>query len=971
MTSLRLIQPRIDLSNAAQAAMSFEHKAFTQAKEKNEYDKECTEKLQHIKNTRERQAAVAFQSGMMPQMGGGQNQIPGGFPQHINQNMQGPLTGPQMGMRMNGQNQQAAMQRQQQHQQPMQQQRSQPRPGNTVPLPDDISALSAQETAHVDQLANEIKNKTTPEDMKKIEQNLSNMTPEQRQYLANKKMEPMKYFFRSQALSQIRRNRPRPPFEAARAPNVGVDANGNMMGDHMMNAQQQRQMQNMSNLQRQSAFPGNPGQSMEPPNFMGNVENIQGQQADGLRSQEAGHLVVPASSNQAQFPTNNHNNNMFTQQMGQNGQGNMSGNTVNNQPQPLAQHHLQGGFKTAQERIQLQTAHARAQAAQTAQAQMAISGHGGQANPQTQPPLPGQSPVMPMLNQPMAPGQMSPSQMSPGQVPAAVRTPSRASNMPQHPSGVAGQNPMQGRPQIPQYIQEQLARMPPDQAQAFLMQQRRLALNNMARANLGQQTQPGQGQSMMSNQMNNAMMRGSISGSQTPNPAGMPQGQQMTPQQRQQRQNEAYKLQLLRQQNNGVEMTPDQGKHMDRVSFPPSILNMNGTSMQVPNNVKSWGQLKQWAASNPQIASPNDVPRLMMLQKLHLGQLISASASQIKDQNTQGQGATPFQGTQPPFTNAQGFPGGQQPHPAQMAAMRPISAQDIQMARQKLGPQASNFTDQQIREILFRNRQKQMMQAAQNRGMLEGNMQTGQPPTQSLAPAVPTVSQAMSQPPQHQPPQPATTPQAVHARNQAAAAAKGAKTATSKQVPKKRPSTDDTAEARPTTTPQMTQPTSVPDTQSTALPRAAPSFTPEQLAKMNPQQRAQVGLQARKPQQQNRGQPLIRAAAEEAWNKNLPPEVLDVYNEIAKTAPPPKSISVSLEQKAAMTKQLEEALDVLSRLDALVNWLAKMPGQEKNVKTLLAIVSCYPTLSRLVLIHRHTAHSINSTVQTIKGMGCK
>jgi hypothetical protein len=34
---------------------------------------------------------------------------------------------------------------------------------------------------------------------------------------------------------------------------------------------------------------------------------------------------------------------------------------------------------------------------------------------------------------------------------------------------------------------------------------------------------------------------------------------------------------LLRQQNNGVEMTPEQGKQMDRVSFPPSILNMNGT----------------------------------------------------------------------------------------------------------------------------------------------------------------------------------------------------------------------------------------------------------------------------------------------------------------------------------------------------------------------------------------------------------
>lgn len=63
--------------------MSFELKAFTKANEKIEYEKECTEKLLHIRNTRERQAAVAYQSGMMPQTGAGPNQIPAAFPQHI------------------------------------------------------------------------------------------------------------------------------------------------------------------------------------------------------------------------------------------------------------------------------------------------------------------------------------------------------------------------------------------------------------------------------------------------------------------------------------------------------------------------------------------------------------------------------------------------------------------------------------------------------------------------------------------------------------------------------------------------------------------------------------------------------------------------------------------------------------------------------------------------------------------------
>ncbi|KAJ5163029.1 UAA transporter [Penicillium coprophilum] len=928
ITSLRLIQPRIDLHQAAQAAMSFELKAFTKANEKSEYEKECTEKLLHIRNTRERQAAVAYQSGMMPQTGG-QNQIPGTFPQHINQSMQtSPVSGQQqMAMGMNGQNQQAAIQQQQRQQQQQQsqamlqqqqqqQQRPQQRPGNGIPMVDDLSTLSPQELDHVSRLANEMLNKTTPEDMAKIKLNLSNMTPEQRQYLARKKLEPMTYFFRSQALNQIRRHRRARLDMAGRAPNAGMDANGNMMGDPMMNSQHQRQMlQNMLNLQRNSAFPGNPSQTMEPPNFIGNVENIQGQQADGLRSQEAGQLVVPASSsqmNQAPFPNNN--NNMFPQQMGQNGQANLNANNPNAQAQFLAQQHLQGGSNTPQDRMQFQAqqsqAQARAQAAQ--KAQMAMSGHGGQVRclrsrcplkPDHRLDLRTWASIRPALQDRLG------CKVRPKFLPTSRPT-SRNNSL----------------------------ACPPEQARAIIIQQRRAALNNMARANPGQQpqSQPGQAQSMMNNQMGNAMMRGAMNAPQDLTSGGIPPNQQITMQQRQQRQNEVYKLQLLRQQNNGVEMTPEQAKQMDRVSFPPSILNMNGTSMQVPNNVKSWGQLKQWANSNPQVASPNDLPRLMMLQKLHLGQLISASTNQVRDQNGQGPAATPFQSTQVPFTNAPGFPPGQQPTAINMAAMRPISAQDIQMARQKLGPQVSSWTDEQIQKFLYTNRQKQL-QAAQNRAMqLEGNTQPGQLSQSAVQPPVP-AAQAVPQIKQQHPQPPQSTPHAANVKTQTGATAKGAKGAPGKQPSKKRASTDDTTDARVTAEPQMSQPVAVPAPPGTAPQRPGLPFTQEQLAQMTPQQRAQVEAHIRRQQPQSRGQVLSRAAADEAWNRNLPPQVMEVYNDIAKNAPPAKPMPVSPEQKAAMTKQLREALDVLGRLDALVQWFAKMQGQEKNVKNLLAM----------------------------------
>lgn len=196
--------------------------------------------------------------------------------------------------------------------------------------------------------------------------------------------------------------------------------NNAIMGDPMMNAQQ-RQM--MMNLQRNSAFPNNQQPGLDPSSFIGNVENIQGQQADGLRSQEAGQLVVPASSslNQTPFPNNQ---NMFPvgQPLGQGGQANMNGTGIS--PQFMGQPQLPNSQPMQQDRppqaatAQAQTQAARAQAAQ--KAQIAMSSQTGQGNPQVQQQIAQQSPAMPMLNRPMPSQQMSPSQM-----PAQTQPPSR------------------------------------------------------------------------------------------------------------------------------------------------------------------------------------------------------------------------------------------------------------------------------------------------------------------------------------------------------------------------------------------------------------------------------------------------------------------------------------------------------------------------------------------------------------------
>lgn len=993
ISSLRLIQPRIELQNAVQAALSFEEKAFRDAREKVippiiqrcdiacsnfdwlqvDYEKECTDKLVHIRDTRARQAAV-MQGGMMQQAGAGagmagvrQNMMQPPFAPQMNRPMQAsPMQiQQQMAMGMNDPNQQAAMQqqRQQQSQQAfMQQHAAQQRQGTGVPLRDDLNMLSPQEFEQVCRLANQMLLKTSPEDMEKIKMNLQNMTQEQRQYLARKNIEPMTYFFRSQALRELRRHKRNRMEMAARAQNGGVDPNGGMMGDQMMNPQQRQMVQNMIGLQRNSAIPMNTQQNLDPASFIGNVENIQGQQADGLRSQEAGQLVVPASSSQMNPQQFAGPQGMFPggQQLGQNGQPNA--NRAMNPHFLAQQQHLQNAQSVQQERIQQAAqfqaqsqaqsqaqAHARAQAAQ--KVQMAMSSQAGQANSQISQTLAQQSPAMPMLNRPVGP------QISPVQVGAQARPQSRAPGMGQQAPGIQsipGQPGMQNRPQIPPglppALQEQLSQMTPEQINAFLMNQRRNQA--VARANAAQQSlamqqnlsHTGQTPQMPNGQISNdPNMRATMGLQQQLSGMGAAQsqlltGQQMSLQQRQQQQNELQKMQYFRSQNGGMDMTPEQIREMDRWQFPPSIINSNNMNSPVPKNVKTWGQLKQWAAQNPHLLGGVDLPKLLTLQRLHLAQTLSQGrdANRNAEQGTQAHGVpmTNFQGHQQPFMAPQNFQPGQQQQAAfnmaAAASMRPITANDILMARQRLGAQAQNYTDEQLRELLHRNRQKHIMQA-QNRAAAQAFAQQAlnqgqpaqQPQQQQQAPAPQTTPQMKKQQPV-----PQQTPQA-NAKSQATAAGKNVKVSPAKAASKKRPSSDEVTEVPP----PKAQPVSQAPTAQVTAATARPNITREQLAAMTPQQRAQLEAHMRR---QTRA-PITKAAAEEAWS-HLPEKLRHLYGEISKNAPAPEPVNVLPEQKAIMAQQLRDCTDMLGRMDTLVQWFAKIPGQEKNVRSLLGMV---------------------------------
>lgn len=258
------------------------------------------------------------------------------------------------------------------------------------------------------------------------------------------------------------------------------------------------------------------------------------------------------------------------------------------------------------------------------------------------------------------------------------------------------------------------------------------------------------------------------------------------------------------------------------------------------------------------------------------------------------------------------------------------------MARQRLGVQAQSYTDEQLRDMLYKSRLSKF-HAARNHAMQNyaaQNFNQGQlaQPIQQLPTTAPQgTSQSKPQPqPAQQTPQANQQAQAAKAQN--TTPGKGpTKGSAAKQPPKRKSNAEESLEGQ---SPANLMPAQTAASQLPSVPGAARpnfNFTREQLA---PQQRAQAEAYIRRQQSQDRS----RASAEEAWN-NLPDHIRQLYNDISRTAPIGDPIPLAPEQKAIMSQQLRDCTDMLGRLDTLVQWFAKVPNQEQNVRGLLAMVS--------------------------------
>ena len=83
-----------------------------------------------------------------------------------------------------------------------------------------------------------------------------------------------------------------------------------------------------------------------------------------------------------------------------------------------------------------------------------------------------------------------------------------------------------------------------------------------------------------------------------------------------------------------------------------------------------------------------------------------------------------------------------------------------------------------------------------------------------------------------------------------------------------------------------------------------------------------------------------RAATEEAWN-NLPEWIRKLSDEVEARLPPLRPVPITPEQKKIVDRLLYESLDVLSRMDELVQWYVTMPGYERSFTNMLVVVSLF------------------------------
>ncbi|MCJ1307114.1 hypothetical protein MMC25_000760 [Agyrium rufum] len=584
-----------------------------------------------------------------------------------------------------------------------------------------------------------------------LNKKLADTNPETIQKWTSAGLTPQDAYFRGLAIAQIKKRQAQ-----GVAQQNGIQMN--VAANHHQNG--------MISTPSQMANDGMLNANNQPSGVNNSVSHISAQQLDGFRSQERGQQVVPASSNQAPQPPQQ---------------------TPHRNPTPqVAQMGLPNGRPPATPTPQQMQGRQMPQPPQ--QASMAnMQRPGGQIPGGPQAPLTGQvgglgtngvmvpqqSPAMPTLTQSLD---------MPGHAPRPNGTP-----QPRPPQGQAG-NPnitaMQGEQPVPLRVPQTPAEMnhimsrlhpslqrmvhesPPDKRIQTLM----AIIQNVKKGNLhangippmnarpSNMNQIGPGQSSgvmqpghpaaahpdrMANPQN--VMTTQMRGMPMPNP-----GQQVHQQQSNGQLTMADLMQtdqmMRHQQINPSQYVLPRNlvQNMDQQIFPSGMLGGKVAQNAMPQGIRSWGELKQWVSSAPELG-PEVLAHLERMQFLHF-QTLSQRKRQMQNQkieqiqrnnliNSAPMMQPGLQQTAPPAPmgqipgqppvgmqvnpNAPGFP------PINLNQIPQPTPQDVQNARLQ-HPDIAHLPDLEIAKLIWnskRNNYIKMMRQINPRGL-----QNAQPP---------------------------------------------------------------------------------------------------------------------------------------------------------------------------------------------------------------------------------------------------
>ena len=864
------------------------------------------------------------------------------------------------------------------------------------------SQFTNEESRQIGEIAQRNAQAASQEEVEMIKQRMNEVSLQQRQLWAQQGLEPYQVYFRQQAIKQFVNGKSRAREQ--------LQAQAGGFNPQPISRNSSNQNQQPSGATSQANF-----EQSFPPNIQQNMhQQIRGLQQDALRKQDLGREVVPASNSQQQNQQPRGFQATPRQVPIQQPTANRSGPTPNTaqQQQNIQAQQIQNEKMQAARAIQAQNAMgSQAQLGQQTPLQGQLGGLSNQAGQVISQP----SPSMPNLNRPMQgtpqqpQKQGTPTLRPPPQRPQDQRqgfeTPSvQQAQVKQQQTLVGGNSMMNGgQPgnikldSLPPAVQAKMNSLPDHQKRAFLyqwiqryqqsqqqQQQRNLmAANPQTSGPQGISPMPGQGvqsgrvQQPPSQQVNPGMfgqqqdLQMSLQpgqGMQQQSLTGMPnqflslqgQGRQF----RDIMQNPAHMF-----QGRAPPLTEDQERQMAVQPFPAGILSSQLVGTHLPQEIKTWSQLINWAASNRHIVPQEVLDKLHGLQSLHYHQIMQQKAADMRQAQAMAAArSTPQPGPAPPAQMTQmgtphqirpigptGVPPLQMVHQGRMHQIQQPSMQDIQMARPKLPENLRNLPDDQIARLIM-TRRMQLMSAQNQRNHQLAQQISDQQRMQAQQSTQDPLNRPLTQQQNLRKSNAASIPSRQPQGQPSRPGQQTANQMQSSQKSLKRSSTDDVIEVPNPNITQQEQLSRAPSKQG--HPKQYPTESEvvvdqnsQSLQNRESQYEAELRSQAAGRDQRTQQQPngmsqdnsqvgQMRSKAEEEKNRQrlrqLTGEVLHALQ--AQSRQP---VAVDQATREKMVKILQDNKQLLTRMEESLFVYLRMKADEKIVRELISTVSLF------------------------------